>query len=79
MVPTVLRAGPYRFFFYSGDRSEPPHVHVERDDGTAKFWLNPVRLQISRGFRPTEVRQIEQLVQRHREELLRSWNGFFNE
>ena len=78
-MPTVLRSGPYRLFFYSGDRDEPPHVHVERDDRTAKFWLNPVRLQSSRGFRPAEVRQIQQLVERHREELLRSWNGFFSE
>jgi len=78
-VPTVLRSGPYRLFFYSGDRGEPPHVHVERDDRTAKFWLSPVRLEASRGFRPAEVRQIQQLVERYREELLRSWNGFFSE
>ena len=47
---TVLRDGPYRFFFYSGDRDEPPHVHVERDDCEAKFWLDPVRLERSRRF-----------------------------
>ncbi|MGH2758625.1 MAG: DUF4160 domain-containing protein [Actinomycetota bacterium] len=44
MTPPVLRSGPYRFFFYSGDRLEPPHVHVERDDDQAKFWLQPVAL-----------------------------------
>ena len=43
-MPTVLRRGPYRFFFYSSDRAEPPHVHVERDENLAKFWLDPVRL-----------------------------------
>jgi hypothetical protein len=42
-MPTVLRAGPYRFLFYSSDAGEPLHVHVERDDNTAKFWLSPVR------------------------------------
>jgi hypothetical protein len=31
--PSVLRAGPYRFFFYSADRDEPPHAHVEREEG----------------------------------------------
>jgi hypothetical protein len=46
-MPTVLRAGPYRFLFYSDDSGEPPHVHVERDDNSAKFWLNPIRLQNS--------------------------------
>lgn len=78
-MPTVRRSGPYRLFFYSSDRAEPPHVHVERDDSTAKLWLSPVRLQASRGFRPAEVRRIQQLVERHREELLRSWNAFFSE
>ena len=51
-MPTVLREGPYRFFFYASDREEPPHVHVERDRQTAKFWLQPVRLQRSGGLRP---------------------------
>jgi len=39
-MPTVLRAGPYRFFFYSVDRGEPVHVHVERETKRAKFWLD---------------------------------------
>ena len=42
-MPTVLRAGPYCFLFYSSDAEEPPHVHVERNDGSANFWLSPVR------------------------------------
>jgi hypothetical protein len=47
-MPTVLRIGPYRLFFYSGDRQEPQHVHVERDGNIAKFWLTSVRLQKNR-------------------------------
>lgn len=43
-MPTIFRAGPYRVFFYAGDHGEPVHVHVERDDKIAKFWLEPVRL-----------------------------------
>ena len=41
-MPTILRVGAYRFFFYASDRAEPVHVHVEGADGTAKFWLDPV-------------------------------------
>ena len=78
-MPTVLRAGPYRFLFYSSDAEEAPHVHVERDDSSAKFWLSPVRLQSSGGFKPVEVRPIERLVDQHREALLRSWDADFNE
>ncbi len=36
-MPTVLRDGPYRMFFYSADRGEPPHVHVVREAKEAKF------------------------------------------
>lgn len=50
-MPTVLRSGPYRFFSYAGDRDEPKHVHVERDEKTAKFWLDPIRLQRVAAFR----------------------------
>ena len=78
-MPTVLKAGPYRFLFYSSDAEEPQHVHVERDDNSAKFWLSPVRLQSSGGFRSIEVRRIHRLVEQHREALLRSWDAYFNE
>ena len=77
-MPTVLRSGPYRFFFYAGDRDEPPHIHIERDNDKAKFWLDPVRLQNSGGFSRTEINRIQKLVEEHREDLLRSWDEYFN-
>ena len=36
-MPTILRAGPYRFFFYANDRAEPVHVHVEGAGGARSF------------------------------------------
>jgi hypothetical protein len=77
-MPTVLRAGPYRFFFYAGDGDEPAHIHVERDANEAKFWLEPVRLERSHGFRPAEVRVIQQIIQTNQSLLLESWNEFFD-
>jgi hypothetical protein len=77
-MPTVLREGPFRFFFYAGDGDEPPHVHVERDDYEAKFWLDPVRLERSRGFRRNEINRLRQLVDERREQLLEAWNEFFH-
>lgn len=76
-MPTVLRHGPYRFFFYASDRDEPAHIHVERDDNVAKFWLDPVRLQSSGGFSRVELNQIERLVIEHRQQLLEAWNEYF--
>ena len=78
-MPTILRVGPYRFFFYSGDRNEPSHVHVERDDKTAKFWLSPVRLQAGSGLGRGEILQIQRLIEEHRDLLLRGWNEYFGD
>jgi len=69
-MPTVLRTGPYRLFFYASDWDEPPHVHVERDDRKTKFWLDPVRLQRNQGFRREELRQIERIIVDHRTQLV---------
>jgi hypothetical protein len=76
-MPTVLRSGPYRFFFYAGDGGEPPHVHVERDDAEAKFWLSPIRLERSNGFPSHEIKSMHQIVLEHVDHLLEKWNEFF--
>ena len=49
-MPTVLRIYGYRFFFYSLEGTEPPHIHVEHGENVAKFWLQPVSLAESHGF-----------------------------
>jgi hypothetical protein len=76
-MPTVLRLGPFRFFFYAGDGGERPHIHVERNDGEVKFWLEPVRLERSRGFRRKDINRVRELVEEYREHLLEAWNEFF--
>jgi len=76
-LPTILRSGPYRFFFYSADAVEPPHVHVEREDFGAKFWLSPVHLDSSRGFSRAEIRRIERLVSAHADSLRKAWHEYF--
>ena len=76
-MPTVLRIGPYRFFFYASDGDEPPHVHVERDDCEAKVWLEPLRLDRNHGFSKKESNRIRDLVEQHRRDLLEKWNEFF--
>jgi hypothetical protein len=77
-MPTVLREGPFRFFFYAGDGGEPPHVHAESAGGEAKFWLNPVRLERSRGLRRQEINRIRALIHEHQQHLLESWHEFFH-
>ena len=76
-MPTVLRVGPYRFFFFAGDQAEPAHVHVERDQNRAKIWLDPIRLQESGGFPRGELARIVMMVQEHAVDLQRSWDDYF--
>lgn len=78
-MPAVLREGPHRFFFYSGDGDEPQHVHVVRDDRVAKFWLNPVRMQRSGGLRRSEIRRIQRIIEANRELLIEAWNDYLDD
>ena len=72
-MPTVLRSGPYRFYFYSHEPNEPPHIRVDRDDLSAKFWLDPTQLAANFGFRAHELRGGKQA------RFLEAWNEFFSD
>ena len=76
-MPTVGREGAYRFFFFSNERDEPPHVHVQRDRSLAKFWLRPVRLAGSSGFAAHELTRIEALVQERVDVFLEALDEYF--
>jgi Domain of unknown function (DUF4160) len=73
-MPTVLRIRGFKFFFFSQEGNEPPHIHVNKGDGSAKFWLNPVKLAYNDGFKKQEVRAIVKILERHENELIRAWN-----
>jgi hypothetical protein len=77
-MPTVLRSGPYRFYFYSHEPDEPPHIHVDRDDSSAKFWLDPIGLARNLGFSPKELRRIHKLVVANQVLFLEAWHGHFS-
>ena len=75
-MPTILRVGPHRFFFYANEAGEPPHVHVVSAERSAKFWLDPVALVRSAGYDGPELRSLRTLVENHREALLKAWHDF---
>ena len=76
-MPTILRSGAYRFYFYSHEPNEPPHIHIDRDDLSAKFWLDPLDLARNLGFSARELRRLQSLVAEHQTALLEAWNGYF--
>ena len=76
-MPTILTEGSYRFFFYSLENGEPPHIHVKEASRSAKFWLYPVELARSDGFKGHELNRIRLLVIQHRDVFRRGWNEHF--
>ena len=77
-MPALLRVGGYRFFFYSLEDREPPHIHVAHAGRYAKFWLDPVTLASNRGFRSHELTIIRRLVLENRDFFLEKWNAYFS-
>jgi hypothetical protein len=76
-MPTVLREGGYRFFFYSLENNEPPHIHAEHGDKVAKYWPEPLALAESHGFRARELNRLRALILAHRTALLEAWHVHF--
>ena len=76
-MPTILRVNGYRFYFYSHEPNEPPHVHVDRAECSIKVWLDPLAFARNSGFRGHEINAILALVGEHRETLLEAWHEYF--
>ncbi|MCL4548208.1 MAG: DUF4160 domain-containing protein [Bacteroidetes bacterium] len=77
-MPTILRTNGYRFFFFSREGNEPMHIHVEQADRYAKFWLNPIQLAESVGFRSGEISELRKLVQENKKLFEEKWNEYFS-
>jgi hypothetical protein len=76
-VPTILRLAGYRFFFFSNERQEPAHIHVEQAERYAKFWLEPLSLSANYGFPSGELSQLHTLVEQHQALFVEKWNESF--
>lgn len=76
-MPRILKSGPYRFYFYSHEPNEPPHIHIDRDDLSAKFWLEPVALARNFGFSARELGRLQDLVNQHQMKFLEAWHDRF--
>jgi hypothetical protein len=76
-MPTVLRVEGHRFFFFSNEGDEPPHIHVQKAERYAKFWLSPYRLALNDGYNRSELTRIGELLERHHDLLMEAWHAYF--
>jgi hypothetical protein len=77
MAPTIHREGPFRFFFYSEEGSEPAHVHIQAGGARAKVWLHDFSVAQSQGFADHELSQITRLVREKAEAFKEAWHDHF--
>ena len=55
------------------------HVHIVSGDGEAKFWLEPyLELAKNHGCNRQQLKEIESLVEDHRDELVSAWKQHFS-
>jgi Domain of unknown function (DUF4160) len=72
-MPTVLHVGRYRFYFFSDEGEEPPHIHVKAAENQTKFWLDPIALASNYGFKAHELNELERMIREHQIEFLEAW------
>lgn len=77
-MPTIMRVKGYRFFFFSNEGLEPPHVHVEAAGKYAKFWLKPISLARNSGFKAHELNDIDKIIKEHQSAMEEEWHEFFS-
>ncbi|WP_439234020.1 DUF4160 domain-containing protein [Klebsiella quasipneumoniae] len=78
-MPTILRVGGFRFYFYSHEPNEPAHVHIDKGNATAKIWLHDVSIARSVSFASHELRILQRLVTEHRILLQEAWDAYFTQ
>ena len=78
-MPTVLRVGRFRFYYFSNESQEPPHIHIKAAEDQAKFWLEPIALAANYGFAARELNEIAQIIGDHQTELLEAWDDYFSQ
>ena len=77
-MPTVFKIKGYRFFFFSNEGNEAIHIHVEKAEKYAKFWLQPIALSKNYDFNSSELGEIEKIIKKNISKIERSWNEYFN-
>ncbi|MBK6721572.1 MAG: DUF4160 domain-containing protein [Sphingomonadales bacterium] len=76
-MPTLLRYGGYRFYFFSHEPNEPPHIHVDKGNATIKVWLATLEVARNRGFRTHEIAGIIAIISDHQRMFVEKWHEYF--
>lgn len=78
-MPEIFRFFGFSFFFYSKEH-EPLHIHVEGNNGVAKFEWNGTEfvLSMKQGIKAGNLRKIKSVIDENTEIIIKRWNDYFN-
>jgi len=77
-MPTVLEIDGFKFYFYSKEGNEPPHIHVRKGGGVAKIWLQPkFVIDYHFNFKEQELKKAVKLAYENKDLLIKKWNEYF--
>ena len=77
-MPTVIIINGFRLYFYSNENDEPIHVHIEKGNGSGKWWVDPdLEEEYAYGFTARERKQISKIVEENRDLIIKKWNEHF--
>ncbi len=77
-MPTVLNINGYRLFFFSNEKNEPIHIHIEKAENYSKFWLDPLFVAVNYGFTSKELREISEIIEGNEALIKEKWNEHFS-
>ena len=75
-MPTILRRDGYRFFFYSREGREPPHIHVIGHEGEMKVWLESISVAKVYRLPLSKQRKVLEIIQENKEFFQDAWRRF---
>ena len=73
-MPGFKEEGFY-VYFVEFDLAELPHVHIEKEGKTAKYWIDRLELFDAGRFKGHELTKLEKLLKRRRRYLLELWQA----
>ncbi len=79
-MPTILLILGWRFFFYSNEGNEPPHIHCKKGDAEAKYWLDANAFEVveahAYNMAPGDRRSVRRIIFTHFDYILEQWHAF---
>jgi hypothetical protein len=79
-MPTILLILGWRFFFYANERNEPIHIHCQKGDAEAKYWLDVLAFEAveahAYGMSPADKRTVRSIIYQHFDYIVSEWNSF---